>query len=45
MDENLSWARTACEMAASREDWSAWDAAATDGLDELPWRAHGEGRT
>ena len=36
--EKLSWEDTAREMAASREDWSAWDASAADGLDDLPWR-------
>lgn len=35
--EKLSWEETAREMAASREDWSAWEAAAADGLDDLPW--------
>jgi antitoxin MazE len=33
----LSWEDTAREMAASREDWSEWDAAAADGLEDLPW--------
>jgi len=36
--EKLSWEDTAREMAASREDWSAWDAVAADGLDDLPWQ-------
>lgn len=31
----LSWEDTAREMAAT-EDWSAWDAVAADGLDEVP---------
>ena len=31
--EKLSWEDTAREMAASREDWSAWDTAAADGMD------------
>ncbi|MGH9143757.1 MAG: AbrB/MazE/SpoVT family DNA-binding domain-containing protein [Vicinamibacterales bacterium] len=35
--EKLSWEDTAREMAASREDWSAWDATAADGLDSVPW--------
>jgi antitoxin component of MazEF toxin-antitoxin module len=35
----LSWEDTAREMAANQEDWSAWDGAAGDGLDALPWRA------
>jgi antitoxin component of MazEF toxin-antitoxin module len=42
--EKLSWEDTAREMAASGEDWSAWDTAAADGLDELPWRADRKGR-
>ncbi len=37
--EKLSWDETALAMAASREDWSAWDVAAADGLDDLPWDA------
>jgi len=40
----LSWEETAREMAASREDWSAWDATAADGLDDLPWQADGKDR-
>jgi antitoxin component of MazEF toxin-antitoxin module len=40
----LSWEDTAREMAASREDWSAWDATVADGLDDLPWRARGKSR-
>ena len=42
--EKLSWEETAREMAASREDWSAWDTAAADGLDDLPWQAGKKGR-
>ncbi len=42
--EKLSWEETAREMAASREDWSAWDAAAADGLDDLSWQADRQGR-
>ena len=42
--EKLSWEETAREIAASREDWSAWDTAAADGLDGLPWQAHRKGR-
>ena len=42
--EKLSWEETAREMAASREDWSAWDAAAADGLGDLPWRPDRKGR-
>ena len=37
--EKLSWEETAREMAASREDWSAWDMAGSDGLEDLPWQA------
>ena len=36
--EKLSWEDTAREMAASREDWGAWDTAAADGLDDLLWQ-------
>ena len=42
--EKLSWADTASEMAASREDWSAWDATVGDGLHDLPWQADRKGR-
>ena len=35
----LSWEETAREMAASHEDWSAWDATSADGLEHLPWRS------
>jgi antitoxin component of MazEF toxin-antitoxin module len=37
--EKLSWEDTAREMAASGEDWSAWETAAADGLNDLPWQA------
>ena len=43
--EKLSWEETAREMAASQEDWSAWDAAAADGLDDLPWPSARKGRS
>ena len=42
--EKLSWEETARAMAASREDWSAWETAAADGLDDLPWHARRRGR-
>ncbi|HYM82509.1 MAG TPA: AbrB/MazE/SpoVT family DNA-binding domain-containing protein [Candidatus Limnocylindria bacterium] len=42
--EKLSWEDTAREMAASREDWSAWDTAGADGLDDLPWQVDRKGR-
>ena len=38
------WEDTAREMAASSEDWTAWDTAAADGLDDLPWRGDRKGR-
>ena len=42
--EKLSWEETALAMAASREDWSAWDIAVADGLDDLPWHTGRKGR-
>ncbi|MCX6874312.1 MAG: AbrB/MazE/SpoVT family DNA-binding domain-containing protein [Verrucomicrobia bacterium] len=33
----LSWEETAREMAASAEDWHAWDDTLADGLDSIPW--------
>ena len=33
----LTWEETAREIAAAAEDWSAWDAAAADGLESAPW--------
>ena len=33
----LSWEETAREMAASGEDWTAWDATVADGLEAAPW--------
>ena len=36
-DAKLSWADTAKAMAAAGEDWSDWEAAASDGLDDIPW--------
>jgi len=42
--EKLSWQETAREMAASGEDWGAWDTSAADGLDDLPWPADRKGR-
>ncbi len=36
----MSWEDTARDMAAAAaEDWSAWEAAAADGLDDVPWGA------
>lgn len=34
--EKLSWEDTAREMAASHEDWNAWEVATGDGLKDLP---------
>ncbi len=42
--EKLSWEATAREMAASREDWRAWDTTAADGLEDIPWQADLKGR-
>ncbi len=33
----LSWEDTAREIALSMEDWSEWDATASDGLQSHPW--------
>ena len=44
MVEKLSWEETARARAASREDWSAWETAAADGLDDLPWQAGRKGQ-
>jgi antitoxin component of MazEF toxin-antitoxin module len=35
--EKLSWVDTAREMAASGENWSAWDTTASDGMEAIPW--------
>jgi antitoxin component of MazEF toxin-antitoxin module len=40
--EKLSWEDTAREMAASQENWSAWDATVADGLADVPWRPEAE---
>ena len=42
----LSWADTASDMAAAREDWKEWDVLDADGLDTVPWVSskRGEGR-
>lgn len=42
--QKLSWEETAREMAASDEDWSAWDRTAADGLDDVPWHGRQRGR-
>ncbi len=33
----LSWAETARAMASAQEDWSEWEAAASDGIESVPW--------
>ena len=33
----LSWDETARAMAASGEDWSAWEGTLADGLEQIPW--------
>ena len=35
----LSWDDTAREMALADEDWTAWEIAGADGLDQVPWVA------
>jgi len=35
--EKVSWAETAKEMAAAKENWSEWDVVSGDGLEILPW--------
>jgi len=42
--EKLTWEDTAREMAASHEDWGAWDTGAPDGLEHLPWQADRKSR-
>src|SRR5438093_8875035 len=42
--EKLSWEETAREMAASREDWGAWEDAVADGLEDIPWERDRAGR-
>jgi antitoxin MazE len=36
-DVRMSWEETYREMAASREDWTDWEAVVGDGLDKEPW--------
>lgn len=33
----MTWSDTAKAMAAASEDWSDWDATASDGLADIPW--------
>lgn len=35
--EKLSWEGTAHAMAATHEDWGAWESTTSDGIAELPW--------
>src|SRR5262245_29593353 len=44
MVEKLSWEETALEMAAAGEDWSVWETAVSDGLEDLPWQPGGKSR-
>lgn len=37
-DLKMSWADTAKDMATSSEDWSDWNAVASDGLAEVSWK-------
>ncbi len=37
--EKLSWMATAQAMSADREDWTAWESVAADGLEAAPWKA------
>jgi antitoxin component of MazEF toxin-antitoxin module len=39
VEPKLSWEETADAIAAAREDWSAWDHVAADGLEDIPWDA------
>ncbi len=40
----LSWADTASDMAAAREDWREWDALDADGLVTVPWASSRAGK-
>ena len=35
--QKLSLQETARQMASEQENWSEWDVANSDGLDQLPW--------
>ncbi len=35
--EKLSWEDTARAMAEGGEDWTAWDAVSSDGMDAVAW--------
>ena len=37
----FSWAKTGREMANAGEDWSDWEAAGADGLEQIPWERLG----
>ena len=34
----LSWEETARETSAAREDWSSWETAVADGMNDVPWQ-------
>ena len=38
----LTWSETARAMAAAGEDWSAWEATLSDGLESIPWSSKAE---
>jgi antitoxin component of MazEF toxin-antitoxin module len=38
-DTKLSWEETAKSMAAEPEDWTEWDEAVGDGIDDLKWES------
>lgn len=35
--QKVSWEETYREMAAAKEDWSEWEKAGADGLDDVAW--------
>ncbi len=43
-EEKLDWEATALAIAAAAEDWSAWDEADADGLEQVPWESKGPRR-
>jgi antitoxin component of MazEF toxin-antitoxin module len=36
-DVKLSWEETAMAMSAAAEDWTEWDTALGDGMQDMPW--------
>ncbi len=43
-ETKLSWADTAAEMAAAREDWREWDVVDADGLNTVLWASSRVGK-